>query len=534
MSGGTSATSHPLATSAALTMYAHGGNAIDAAIAAAFVLFVVEPDMSHIAGQAHILVFTQGDAACTHIDAYSVAPQAAHSAIYEWEEAPTQGNYRYRTKGDRNTTGALSVAVPATLVGLERLYGLGASLPWADLLRPAVELAEYGFDISLSLAQSLETEWARFSGLEEFARVFGRDGRPLQTGDRLVQTDLADTLRIIASEGSSALYQGVLAEAILDELVSMGSIISATDLRSLPNQVSCNRPVHGSYFGYDIYAAGTSTTGGNMLCVMLHEHEALLRKGELPSTLARLQAMREGFSKRLELISRMSHLDFGTPETKCVGDTGASGWNQENNTTHHSHMDTAGNAVALTQSIGDAFGSGVIVKDTGILLNNAMKLFDPRPDRPSSVYPGRKAISTMTPTILTTGGVPVLTLGSPSGTRIVNAVFQTLANLITDSLNFQEAVEAPRFHWNGDELEVEEDHPALQLLASKAPIATMYPACHPWFGVVQVVGHEDLRLSTPLLAFTDPRRPSASGALAGGYQLSIHTPRWRSSAKKVK
>lgn len=513
VSSGVTATSSTLATAAGLMAYAHGGNAIDAAIASAFALFVVEPDMSHLAGQAHILVHLEHSKETHHIDAYSIAPAAAHPEMYEWLKQPTQGDYRYYTKDDLNDTGPLSVAVPATLLGLERLHAVGAKLPWGDLVRPAIELAENGFRIGPALAHNLETEWRRLARFSEFRKVFGSSGQPLAVGGRLRQPELAETLRTVAARGASVLYEGPLAFQMVSELGEQGGLVTTSDLETIAHRVDLAPPLAGEYLGHTVRTSGPSTAGGQLLLLMLAHHERSLgsgRKGGSPEedTSLRLAAMRDAFARRLAINEaaaegRVSPVIFD-PQDLC----------RENNTTHHSHMDEAGNTVAVTQSIGDPFGSGIILKGTGILLNNAMKLFDPRPDRPNSVRPGRKVISTMTPTIVLLRDQPVLALGSPSGTRIVNAVFQVLANLMSRGMSFGDSVRAARLHWNGVELEVENDHPEAEMLAGSVSRVIRRERQDPWFGLVQLAGRIGLDPRRSLTWATDPRRTSAGGGLA--------------------
>lgn len=524
---GVSATSSTLATAAGLTAYAHGGNAIDAAIASSFALFVVEPDMSHLAGQAHVLVHLANSAQSHHIDAYSTAPAAAHPGMYEWLEQPTQGEYRYHTKDGLNDTGPLSVAVPATLPGLERLHHMGAALPWSDLLRPAIELADKGFRIGQALAGNLEAEWGRLARCEEFRKVYGEADQPLTLGALLKQPELAETLRWVARRGAGVLTDGPLAVQMVDELTAQGGVISGADLEEGLRHVTAAPPLEGEYFGHTVHTAGPSTAGGQLLLMMLAHHErsrggrsgvegsgiGTSGAGKKSDTLDRLVAMQHAFAHRLAINVAASGASAGQVrfDAKDL-------W-RENNTTHHSHMDEAGNAVAVTQSIGDSFGSGVILKGTGILLNNAMKLFDPRPDRPNSIQPGRKVVSTMTPTVLLLSNRAVLALGSPSGTRIVNAVFQALADLVPDGKSFSDSVKAPRLHWNGDELEIESDHPEIELLDRSVGRMIRREPQDPWFGQVQLAGRAGLRPDGPLTCCTDPRRPSAGGALSGDTAL---------------
>ena len=566
--GGMSSSSHPLATAAGVQMLLRGGNAADAALATAFALVVCEPAMSHLGGQGNALVHMVGDGRTVALDYYPTAPAAARPDMYEWIPSPTQGGYRFWTRDDANTTGALSVAVPGSMAGWLYVHSRWASLPLDVIVEPAVQYARRGAPLTVRMASMVAENRDRLARFPAAAAIFLHpDGSPRETGEVIVQPDLARTLELIAREGQPAFYQGEIAEAIVNMVQMGGGILTRDDLAGYPEkQFLVMEPEQTDYHGYRI-AASPATSSGVLLPIMnllegfpLSSYEPMA--GEKLHLLA--EAMKLVFADREQYLGdpafvniplagllaksyaaerrrliRADRANYVGPATEPgsigPGDPwahqtagadqgkftnrpgdGPSYFSQQTHTTHHSHVDRWGNFISMTQSLGDGFGSAMMVPGHGFFINNAMKLFDPRPGRSNSVAPHKRPGTAPCPTMVLREGVPVMALGSPSGTRIINAIAQTLVHVIDHGLGLQYAVNLPRIHWSGDEFELEQDvpEPAQRTLAALGHQLQVRHARSPWFGSVQAVARDP---ETGLChGATDPRR---QGAVAGAYLL---------------
>ena len=512
---GISATSHPLATAAAGLQYARGGNAADAAVAAAFALTVVEPQHSGIAGQCHILIRDSHGGRTEAIDAYSVAPKSAMADMYTWVPSPTQGDYRFQTVGEENTIGYLSVAVPGALLGFGALHKKYGSLPLKQVLQPAITYAREGFAIDRFLAEALRSQEAKLSQFPETRRIwFGEGDRPKKEGDLAVQEDLASTLELISEGGASVLYEGSVGQSICAELIKKGGIIERSDLIQTSKELLRFRdPVESDFGGWRIYGPPPPSAGGILVGFLLGLIEAAYSGIGKEFPAAFVEALRITFQERIrfcgwddldslawkELLAGSNLADHAQilktrVQARVMGEKsyfdGEFAVNEgEENTSHHSHLDVEGICVVCTQSLGDKFGSGITVPGTGLILNNAMKLFDPRPGKPNSIAPLKKMLSSMSPLILTHEDGSILALGSPSGTRIISAVAQTLINHIWRHDTLAQAVSRPRIHLSGDQVEAEADLPAAekQILEDCGYGIDFFDACDAWFGAVQVV-----------------------------------------------
>jgi len=542
--GGATSSSNPFATAAALETYAHGGNAIDAAIAASLTLNVAEPGSSTLAGQAHITFRDGKTGKYYYLDTFAIAPGAAREDMFQWIESPTQGGYRFYCVGNKNDTGHLAIAVPAVLHGLWRMHSIAGHLPWSRLVRPAIALARHGFVVDGRMADAIKGAWDRISKYPETRRIFGRpDGSPLQAGDALVQPELAETLEIVAAKGVDGFYSGPVADAIINEIQSNGGIMTHEDLHATDRLLCQRDPIVGNYRGFDVVTANLSTAGGVLLVEMLNVLEGFEMgpKAHVASMRSRLnpepnhviiEAMKIAFADRSQSIGDPAYVkvDLGrllSKEYAAARRAEMSGVShlkpnrdipESSDTTHHSHVDDLGNIVAVTQSVGDAFGSAVVIPGTGILMNNIMKILDPRPGHLNSIAPYKKPLSTMTPTLLVKDGVPYMAVGSPSGTRIVNAVLQTLVNVIDFEMPLQAAVEFPRLHWSGDELEVEGQFGTAMAESLRAmghdPI--MKKPWDAWFGTMMAVGQlgDTGKSAARVIAVGDPRRKAVPGVIA--------------------
>ena len=512
---GISATSHPLAAAAAGLQYSRGGNAADAAVAAAFALTVVEPQHSGIAGQCHILVRDGHGGRIEAIDAYSVAPESAMADMYTWVPSPTQGDYRFHTIGEKNTIGHLSVAVPGALLGFCALHKKYGSIPLQHVLQPAIMYAREGFAIDHFLAEALSRQEAKLSQFPATRRIwFGRGGQPQKEGDLVVQDDLANTLELIAEDGAAVLYEGSVGKSICAEMTKEGGIIDQDDLlRAFKELLKFRGPVQSTVDQWRIYGPPPPSAGGILIGFLLGILGAAFPDISREFPVALVEALKITFHKRTQFFGRddpdslawrelfaRSNLENQAEELrtrvkarmrreKLYPDREFGSNPEEENTSHHSHLDTDGNCVVCTQSLGDKFGSGITVPGTGLILNNAMKIFDPRPGKPNSIAPFKKMLSSMSPLILIAENGSILALGSPSGTRIISAVSQTLINHIWRHETLEQAVSHTRIHISGDRVEAEEDLPAAekQILEECGYEVDFFDAGDDWFGAVQIV-----------------------------------------------
>lgn len=452
-----------------------GGNAVDAAIAVAFTLAVTWPEAGNIGGGGFMLVAPGAGREPVVIDYREMAPAAASSDMFA------------------NGVGseARLVGVPGTLRGLERAHRKFATRPWRELVLPAAHLAEAGFAISRELAESLNEEVSKKSAPEEFVRIFGKNGgnEPWKEGDTFVQTDLANTLRKIALEGAGAFYSGSLAPLLIEEMKRSGGLITAADLARY--EAKERTPIRGTFRGYDIYGAPPPSSGGICLVEMLNVAERLdLRQSPRwsPRTVhLMIETMRRAYCDRArflgdpdfvaiprhltskeyaETLARSVNVAKATPSESLAPELKLA--DEGNKTTHFSIIDSRGMAVSNTYTLEEEFGSKIVVRGAGYLLNNEMGDFNPRPGvttrkgqigtPPNLVAPGKRMLSSMCPVIVTRDDRVVLITGSPGGRTIINTVFCVLVNALKYDLPLREAVDAPRFHhqWFPDRVRVED------------------------------------------------------------------------------
>ncbi|OZM76859.1 gamma-glutamyltransferase family protein [Pseudonocardia sp. MH-G8] len=550
--GGLCSSSDPRATGAGVQMLLRGGNAVDAAVATAFALAVHEPAMSHLGGQGNMLVHLADSQETVALDFYACAPGASEPGMYEWMPGPTQGAYRFTTRGEKNTTGPLAVAIPGNVCGWVTAQRRWGALDLSEVVTPAVHDARTGTPATARIAAFIVESRDRLARFPDTAATFlHADGSPRREGELLLQPHLADTIESIGAEGYEPFYRGAVAQAIAAHVSGAGGILSAQDLARYPDELMWTRePDWLDYKGHRI--AGATPSSNALLMNLLAIMDGLDLGGESPLRPDRLHLLIE--SMKLAFAERSLHIGDHTqvnvplegltnPEYAALrrglidparasfpgpGDPWAFQDERPDperltptapvtpapviGTTHHSHVDRHGNFVSMSQSLGDAFGSCVTVPGTGIILNNAMKLFDPRPGaRPAGISPYRRPMAPW-PTLVLRSGRAVMALGSPSGTRIPNALAQVLSNVLEQGMGLQDAVDLPRVHWSGDELEAESDLPEETRtgLADRGHDVRYRNARSPWFGAVQVVARDPE--SGLCIGAADPRR---AGAAAG-------------------
>lgn len=467
-----------LASQAGTEMMRQGGNAVDAAVATAFTLAVVYPEAGNLGGGGFLLVrMANGD---THfVDFRETAPKAATRDMY----LDKNGN----VVPELSTLGYKAIAVPGTVAGLAYAQKKFGKLPLATVMQPAIRLAREGFPLSWDEIQSINDDAGKLAQFPESKRIFLRDGRPYAQGEIFRQPELARTLERIAKDPDE-FYHGAMAREIAAAIRQGGGLITVEDLAAY--EVKERKPVHGLYRGYDIISAPPPSAGGTALVETLNILEGFdlgkLGAGSADAMHLVVEAYRRAFYDKSEF---MGDPDFvSVPVAQLVDKKYAAGWRETidprqatpsetlkrpqfgdldqvahapsshegNNTTHFSVVDPAGNAVAMTYTLNDGFGSKVMAGKLGFLLNNEMDDFSSKPDAPNlygliqgpanAIAPGRRPVSSMMPTMVLKDGKLVLVTGSPGGPRIITSVANVVIGVIDFHLNAQEAVNAPRFH----------------------------------------------------------------------------------------
>jgi gamma-glutamyltranspeptidase/glutathione hydrolase len=461
-----------------------GGNAVDAAVATGFAMAVTYPRAGNIGGGGYMLIHLAGRHADVAIDYRETAPAAATRDMF----LDQNGEADPRKSRDS----ALGIGVPGTVAGLAMAharYGSG-KFSLADLIAPAIGLARNGLPIEDDVAESLPGAARRMGRWPSSAKIFLKpDGQALGPGDRLVQSDLADTLEAIARGGPRAFYDGAIAGKLAEDVRAAGGIMTSDDLRNY--RPLLREPVRGRYRGYGVVSMPPSSSGGVVLIEMLNILDGY-RHGELGADNPErahllVEAMQRAYADRAAFLgdpatvtaplarlmskSYAQHLRAGidpahaTP-AKDIHPAGAPP-HEGDNTTHFSVVDRFGNAVSNTYTLNFSYGLGMVAEGTGVLLNNELDDFAAKPGAPNAYGlvggdanapgPGKRPLSSMTPTIVLKHGKPFLVTGSPGGSRIITAVLQVVSNVIDLKEPLADAVAAPRIHdqWSPDEVVVE-------------------------------------------------------------------------------
>ena len=468
------ASSHHLASEAGSEALRRGGNAVDAAVATAFALAVTLPAAGNVGGGG-FLVYYGADGEVTSFDFRETAPAAAGETMF------LDGNGEIRERS--NHEGPLAVGVPGTVAGLWLAHQRLGSLPWAELVAPAVRLAAEGFPSPWTMQEF--QQWLREHDHPWYTatrRAFLKDGQtPYEPGETWKQPDLAKTLKRIQKDGADGFYQGETARLLAAFMRRQGGLITEEDLTAY--RAVERPPVHGTYRGFDVYAMAPPSSGGVALVEMLNLLEGfdLRAVGHNSALYLHLltEAMRRAFADRAEHLGDPA-MNPGMPLARLTSKAYAGELRagidlfkasksdpeafgaafaraaESGETTHLSVVDEAGNAVSLTYTIEQWFGSKMVVEGAGFLLNNEMGDFNPIPGRttaegligtpPNLVAPGKRMLSSMTPAILAQGGRPVLAVGSPGGRTIINTVLQVVLNVVDHGMDVAEAVEAGRIH----------------------------------------------------------------------------------------
>jgi gamma-glutamyltranspeptidase/glutathione hydrolase len=471
------------AAAAALETLRRGGTAIDAAVTAAFVLAVTYPRAGNLGGGGFLLYRAPGGRTSA-LDFRETAPSAVTPALF----LDTSG----RPDVKKSQEGGLAVGIPGSVAGLAEAHARWGRRPWAELLAPAIRIAEEGFTVTTVGARIFAQENARLAADPQARMLFTKDGRPLVEGDRVVQKELAATLRGIAASGPKAFYGGAVAAAIVRTVTERGGVMTRADLNGY--RVADRDPLIGSYRGRKVLTFPLPSSGGIVLLQAL----AMLERFDLTAsgagsslTLHRIaEAERRAFADRSRflgdptfvddptgklldpayLASRSASIkdDRATPSSEIL--PGGRPASEGLNTLHLSVADSRGGAVALSTTLNSWFGAAIVVPGTGVLLNNEMDDFSLATgvanqynllgEAANAVAPGKRPLSSMCPTIVeaaTPGERPLLVLGSRGGPTIISSVLQTILHVVDDGYDVQEAVDTSRIHhqWQPDVIYVE-------------------------------------------------------------------------------
>ena len=521
------ATEQELASRIGLDILKAGGNAVDAAVGIGFALAVALPNAGNLGGGGFMMVHDAKTGKSVALDFREVAPLKATRNMY----LDDKGN----VINGKSLYTHYAVGVPGTVAGMEHALKKWGTMPLDKVIAPSIALAEKGFPVSETLAKILRQEQKNMGKWPTTTEIFWKDGAPLKRGDLLVQKDLAQSMRLIAQQGAKAFYEGAIAQKIAAEMAPHAGAVTLQDLREY--KVAEREPVRGTYRGYEVVTMPPPSSGGTHLVQILNmlEQWPLAQWGQ--NSAQTLHHMAE--SSKLAYADRSEYL--GDPDFVKIPLKGLTSKRyaeslaktidpnrarpakeikpgqpqpyESDQTTHYSVVDKAGNAVAVTYTLNTNFGSGIVAKGTGILLNNEMDDFAAKPGvanayglvggDANAVAAKKRPLSSMTPTLVLKDGKPTLVTGSPGGARIITTVLQTVVNTIDFGNNPAEAAAAPRVHhqWTPDELRVEKglSPDTLALLKQRGHNIAVKPS----MGRTQTI---QIR-NGMLYGYSDPRNP---------------------------
>ena len=452
--------SSPHASDIGAAILKDGGNAVDAAVAVAFAMAVTYPTAGNIGGGGFMLVHPADGSPPVFVDYREKAPLA--STLEMFKDGGSRANHRY-------------VGVPGTVRGLSLAHELYGLLPWKDVVEPAVRLATDGFVMAAGLASSLNRV-ARRSRNAEFRRVYGKsDGGRWQGGDLIKMPDLGATLARIRDHRNAGFYEGETARLLVEEMKKGGGYITQADLSAYRARI--RKPIHFTYRGYEVFSSPPPSSGGITLAQELQilENFDIRKMGRWSVSTMHLmiEAMRRAYANRaqhlgdadfVEIPPHLTDKEFAKKMSRDINRKRATRSDtvgpkitevhESKETTHFSVIDQRGMAVSNTYTLEAGYGSGVVVRGAGFLLNNEMGDFNPKPGttnrrgtigtKPNLIAPGKRMLSSMTPTIVTKDGKPYLITGSPGGRTIINTVFCVTVNVLDFDMGLRAAIDAPR------------------------------------------------------------------------------------------
>jgi len=537
---------HPLAVEAGLDVLRRGGNAVDAAVTMAFAMGVLNPGANGIGGGGLMLVHLATSGRTLVIDYAMDCPLGATADAYDLEDAAGGNRFGWRkVRDDANVLGYRAAAIPGTVAGLALALDQFGTIPLAEALAPAIGFADDGFEITWDLALGLSAVMPILLSYPASAEIFlpgGMPPRPADTNrgaDRLVQRDLARTLRTIAEQGPDAFYRGSIARTIGRELARLGGLVTEEDLARYEPIVS-EGGISVDYRGHTVVAVPGACGGITALqsLNLLERFDLAAHPADaLETAHLHAEAYRRAFADRHRYVAdpkqarvpwhgllskryaatRAAEIDptrasdavapgdpwafEGAPAPSTVAGLAHGGG--DTSTTHVNAVDRDRNVVSLTQTLVNGYGSGAVVPGTGILLNNAMLWVDPEPGRPNSIAPGKRGLNNMTPLLVLRHGAPYMALGAPGGARIINAITQVLGNVVDHGLSIQQAMQVPRIDCSTPSVLVDSRHSAA-VKNGLVQLGHRVRVVEESFGTVN--------FSTPLAILVDPR----DGQLHGG------------------
>lgn len=474
------ASQNALATQVGSDILKRGGNAVDAAVAVGLALAVTLPRAGNLGGGGFMLVHLAEEGKTIALDYREMAPGAAHRDMFLDENGDVDQ--------EKARFSLLSAGVPGTVAGLSHALKKYGTMPWAEVIAPAIELAEQGMVVSYDLSERIKER--RHLKTESTCAVYFKAGcMPYEAGELLVQKDLAWSLRQLQDQGPEAFYTGKVAQKIVEEMKRKGGLITLDDLA---NYTPVERtPVAGTFQGYKVVSMPPPSSGGIHIIQMLNilDHFPLKEFGANSAAGIHhyVEAMKRAYADRSKYLGDPDHTDVPVSgltspayarslaqqiKACCITPSddihpGAAPKYESPDTTHFSVMDQWGNAVSNTYTLNFSFGSGHTIPGTGILMNNEMDDFSSKPGVPNAfgllggeanaIHPTKRPLSSMTPTIVLKDNKPYLVTGSPGGSRIITTVLQMLVNVLVHDMNVAEASHRPRIHhqWYPDVLQVE-------------------------------------------------------------------------------
>lgn len=536
-------TTQHLATEVGLKILKEGGNAIDAAVAVGYTLAVVDPCCGNIGGGGFMTLHL-ADGRNIFVNFRERAPLKATRDMY----LDDKGN----VVPGRSTRGYLAVGVPGTVMGLDTVLREYGTMTRQQVMAPAIRLAEHGFvlrrgdvDIMTGSGKQGDLDALRgpsklFAQEPNIAAIFLKHGKPYQVGDRLVQTNLAHTLRLIEKDGANAFYKGPIADAIVKASNEHGGILSKADFENY--FVEETKPVECDYHGYHVISAPPPSSGGTTLCEILNiiEPYPLAKMGfhSAAATHVMVEAMRHAYVDRNTLlgdpdyvkapIARLISKDYAariraaikpdqaTPSSEVKQGVSP---HEGTNTTHFSIVDDKGNAVSTTYTINNYFGANVMAGNTGFFLNDEMDDFTSKVGVPNlygliqgennAIAPGKRPLSSMTPSIATKDGKLFMVFGSPGGSRIITIALEVFSDVVDYGMNVQEAVDAPRFHhqWQPDVIQYEPYAFSQDTIDKLKAMGYHFKAYGPWGAAEAIVVDPATGMLT---GGTDQRHPAGA------------------------
>ncbi len=519
-----------LATNIGVSILAQGGNAVDAAVAVGYALAVTLPRAGNIGGGGFMMIYLAEQKKTIALDYREMAPQQAHRNMFLDDNGNADKKLsRYH---------GLAVGIPGTVMGLELAREKYGTMSRQQVMTPAIKLARSGITVTPDLANSLNAMSQRLGQWSSTQEIFyKKDGTNYQVGETLVQTELANSLELIAKQGNAGFYSGVTATKIAQAVQAAGGVLTVEDFKRY--RVIERQPVMGTYRGYTIASMPPPSSGGVHIIEILNmlEQYPIKRMGHNSSDTIHVmaEAMRRAYADRSEYLGDP---DFNKVPVKGLTDKtyakklaatidinkaslssdiapGKVLPYESNETTHFSIVDKFGNAVANTYTLNFSYGSGLVASGTGILLNNEMDDFSAKPGTPNgygliggeanSVQPFKRPLSSMTPTIVLKDNLPYIVTGSPGGSRIITTTLQVVMNVIDHDMNIAEASAAPRMHhqWWPDYIRLERgiSKDTIDLLKAKGHNVRVKSS----MGSTQTI----MLNENGFYGASDPRRPAA-------------------------